>query len=142
MLLDNWDKITTICNGVVDDTEAKQVVSTIAEGKCKKSPLRVQQFIGESSTKDPLFRADKIMRAAQPLVSDEDADKYDLAVEKYILKQQIASTMAYTSSWSGYENPGGSSALIDENLLEAKKEVQELRSAVATVVGLLHLKGV
>ena len=39
-----------------------------------------------------------------------------------------------------YENPGGSNELIDENLLEAKKEVQELRSAVATVVGLLHLK--
>ena len=30
-------------------------------------------------------------------------NRYDEAVEKYIAKQQIASTMAYTSSWSGSE---------------------------------------
>ena len=56
-----------------------------------------------------------------------------------LLKQQMASTMAYTSSWSGFENPNGSQEQIDENLLEAKKEVQALRNSVATVVDLLHL---
>jgi len=139
LLLDNWDKITTVCNGVQDEVESRQVVSTQGERKCSKTPLKVQQYIGASSTKDPLFKADKLMIRAQPLVADEDAERYSDAVDTYITKQQMSSTMAYTSSWSGIENPNGSIQQIEDNLLEAKKEVLELRAAIATVVELLRL---
>jgi len=139
-LLDNWDEITTVCNGVPDDLELKQVVRTVGAQKCSKSPLKVQTYIGASSTLDPLFKADKLMIRAQPLVADDDAEVYSSAVDTYITKQQMASTMAYTSSWSGIENPNGSVGQIEDNLLEAKKEVLELRNSVATVVDLLHLK--
>ena len=50
----DWDKITTICNGVPDELEAKQVMTTTGVQKCSKSPLKVQQYIGASSTLDPL----------------------------------------------------------------------------------------
>ena len=138
-LLTDWDKITTVCNGVPDELEAKQVMTTTGVQKCSKSPLKVQQYIGASSTLDPLFKADKLMIRAQPMVADEDAEKYGDAVDLYITKQQIASTMAYTSSWSGIENPNGSVGQIEANLLEAKKEVMALRGSIATVVDLLHL---
>jgi hypothetical protein len=140
LLIKDWDKITTVCNGMPEEYEAKQVVTTTGTSKCSKSPLRVQQFIGASSTLDPLFKADKLMIRAQPLVAEEDAEKYSDAVDRYITKQQMASTMAYTSSWSGIENPGGSPEKIAEALLEAKKEVLELRESVATVVELLNLE--
>jgi len=140
MLLENWDKITTVCNGTPDDVTAKQLVPTTGDQKCSKSPLKVQQYIGASSTLDPLFKADKLLIAAQPLVAEADQEKYLDAVDLYITKQQMASTMAYTSSWSGVENPNGSVGQIAENLLEAKKEVLELRSSVASVVELLHLQ--
>ena len=140
LLIKDWDKITTVCNGTPEDYEAKQVVATTGSTKCSKSPLRVQQFIGASSTLDPLFKADKLMMAASPLVADQDAEAYNDAVELYITKQQMAATMAYTSSWSGIENPGGSPEKIAEALLEAKKEVLELRQSVATVVDLLRLQ--
>ena len=139
-LLADWDKITTVCNGVPDALEAKQVMTTTGVQKCSKSPLAVQKFIGASSTLDPLFKADKLMIRAQPLVADEDSEKYSDAVDLYITKQQMASTMAYTSSWSGIENPNGSVGQIESNLLEAKKEGEALRGSIATVVELLHLE--
>ena len=116
-------------------------MTTTGTQKCTKSPLRVQQYIGAASTLDPLFKADKLMIRAQPLVDDSDADRYSDAVDLYITKQQIASTMAYTSSWSGIENPNGSVKQIEDNLLEAKKEVEALRSSVASVVELLKIDG-
>merc|ERR1719201_3159869 len=73
------------------------------------------------------------------MVADEDAEKYGDAVDLYITKQQIASTMAYTSSWSGIENPNGSVGQIEANLLEAKKEVLATREPLAKVVELLKL---
>merc|ERR1719331_743811 len=122
-----------------DEMEMKQVMVTTGVQKCSKTPLRVQEFIGAASTLDPLFKADKLMIRAGPLVSDADAEQYNDAVDLYITKQQIASTMAYTSSWSGIENPNGSVGQIESNLLEAKKEVEALRGSIATVVELLHL---
>ena len=140
MLLENWDKITTVCNGAADELEMKQEVATTGVQKCSKTPLKVQQYIGASSTLDPLFKADKLMIRAAQMVDDKDAEEYNSAVDLYITKQQMASTMAYTSSWSGIENPNGSVGQIEDNLLEAKKEVQALRSSVSTVVDLLHIE--
>jgi hypothetical protein len=139
LLLKDWDAITTVCNGSPDEVEMRQVMTTTGAQKCSKSPLRVQQFIGASSTLDPLFKADKLMIRATPLVAEEDQEAFTAAVDLYITKQQIASTMAYTSSWSGFENPNGSTSQIEESLLEAKREVAALRGAVKEIVDLLHL---
>ena len=67
-----------------------------------------------ASTLDPLFKADKVMIRAVPLVDPDNADAYSDAVDAYITKQQMSSTMAYTSSWSGIENPNGSEEKIGE----------------------------
>ena len=141
-LLDNWDKLTTVCKGTPDELESKQnvkIVDGLGGTKCSKSPLIVQKFIGAASTLDPLFKADKVMIRAVPLVDPEKADAYNDAVDEYITKQQMSSTMAYTSSWSGIENPNGSEEKIGEALLEAKKEVVALRNSVKSVVDLLDI---
>ena len=100
---------------------------------------QVQRYIGASSTLDPLFKADKLMIRAQQLVPDEQSEAYTTAVDSYITKQQISSTMAYTSSWSGIENPNGSVDQIEDNLKEAKKEVVETRQVLAEVVQILNI---
>merc|ERR1712070_1056492 len=94
---------------------------------------------GASSTTDPLFKVDKLMIRAQPTVSDANQAAYTDAVDTWITKQQMSSTMAYTSSWSGIENPNGSIEQIEENLLEAKKEAKELQSTLKRVVDLLEV---
>ena len=138
-LLDNWDSLTTVCNGMSagGDLEDAQIMSTQNQNKCSKTPLVVQKYIGAASTLDPLFRADKLMIRAQPLVPEANQDKYGDAVDAWITKQQMSSTMAYTSSWSGIENPNGSKEQIDEVLLEAKKEVLDTKKTLETVVVLL-----
>mmetsp|Transcript_29435 Transcript_29435/g.96881 ORF Transcript_29435/g.96881 Transcript_29435/m.96881 type:complete len:88 (-) Transcript_29435:143-406(-) len=79
-----------------------------------------------------------MIRAAS-LVAPEQQEEYSSAVDVYIREQQMSSTMAYTSSWSGSENPNGSVEQIEENLLEAKKEVLETQAALRTIVRLLGL---
>ena len=79
------------------------------------------------------------MIRAQPLVAEKDSEAYANAVDSFITKQQISSTMAYTSSWSGIENPNGSLEQVAENLLEAKKEVTETRQTLQMVVKLLDI---
>lgn len=137
-LLDHWDELTTVCNGV-DNLENKQVMRTQNQDKCYKTPLKVQRYIGASSTKDPLFKADKLMIRAQPLIAESKQEQYTDAVDAYITQQQMSSTMAYTSSWSGIENPNGSVEQIEENLLEAKKEVIGTQKTLRAIVSLLDL---
>lgn len=99
-LLSNWESITTVCNGIVSDEELKQVVRTEGGVRCNKTPLRVQEYMGYKSTLDPLFRADKLMIRATPLVAEAKQEAYGDAVDRYMEKAQMGSTMAYTSSWS------------------------------------------
>lgn len=140
-LLTNWDDITTECKGLSagGDLEDQQVVRTQNQNKCYKTPLKVQRYVGASSTLDPLFKAEKLMIRAQPLVPAAKQEAYSDAVDAYITTQQMSSTMAYTSSWSGIENPNGSKEQIDENLMEAKTEVKKVRTALGRVVELLDL---
>ena len=138
-LLDHWDEVTTVCSGVSagGDLEDAQVMRTQNQAKCFKTPLKVQKYIGAASTLDPLFKADKLMIRAQPLVAENNQDAYSNAVDAWITKQQMSSTMAYTSSWSGIENPNGSVGQIEENLIEAKREVKETQATLREVVSLL-----
>ena len=138
-LIDHWDEVTTVCSGVSagGDLEDAQVMRTQNQGRCYKTPLKVQKYIGAASTLDPLFKADKLMIRAQPLVAENNQDAYSNAVDAWITKQQMSSTMAYTSSWSGIENPNGSVEQIEENLIEAKREVKETQATLKEVVSLL-----
>ena len=140
-LLQHWEEETTACSGVSagGELEDKQVARTQNQAKCFKTPLRVQKYIGASSTLDPLFRVDKIMIRATALVDDAEKDDYNDAVDAFITRQQISSTMAYTSSWSGIENPNGSVEQIEDNLLEAKKEVLATQDTLQKIVNFLHL---
>jgi hypothetical protein len=101
-LLTNWEKLTETCNNkAMSNTESKQVVRTEGGGGgfCDKTPLIVQEYLGYKSTTDPLFKADKLMLKAVPLVDESvmDAADYVDLVERFREKADQTSLMAYTS---------------------------------------------
>jgi hypothetical protein len=107
-LLDHWDEVTRVCGTVVmSDNERKQIIRTEGGGgtdACTKTPLRVQEFMGYKSIEDPLYKVDKLMVRAGPLVHPDDFEKYFDTVEKYRERADNTALMAYTSSW-GEANP-------------------------------------
>jgi len=108
-LLENWDSITQTCGkGIMSDLERKQIIRTEGGGGgfCEKTPLKVQDYLGYKSTNDPLFKADKLMLKAAPLVDPDFFEDYLDVVEQYREKADQGAMMAYTSSW-GEANPGG-----------------------------------
>ncbi len=140
-LLDNWDAETEICGkNIMSDLERKQVVRTDGGGGgiCEKTPLRVQDFLGYKSTEDPLFKADKLMVRAAPLVDPDDFEAYLDVVERYREKADQGAMMAYTSSW-GEANPNGGKDVIEEYLLDTKVEVEKTESLLRSVLGYLNL---
>ena len=90
-LLNNWDDLTTICRGIASETERKQAIATNA-ATCSKTPLVVQEYIGYKSMDDPLFKADKLMLRAQPLLKKGSDDEcVDLHVPARISANDIPS---------------------------------------------------
>ena len=122
----------------MSDLERKQVVRTEGGGTCDKTPLRVQDFLGYKSTEDPLFRADKLMVRAAPLVDPDNFEAYLDVVEKYREKADQGAMMAYTSSW-GEANPNGGKEVVDEYLERTKEEVEKTESLLRTILGYLEL---
>lgn len=141
-LLENWDAITETCGtGVMSDLERKQVIRTEGGGGgfCEKSPLKVQDYLGYKSTNDPLFKADKLMLKATPLVDPDSFEDYLDVVERYREKADQGAMMAYTSSW-GEANPGGGKEIIDEYLERTKDEVEKTEGFLRSVLGYLNLE--
>jgi hypothetical protein len=122
------------------DTERKQVVRTEGGGGgfCEKTPLVVQEYMGYKSTRDPLYRADKLMVQAAPLVDNAMLEEYLDVVEKYREKADNVAMMAYTSSW-GEANPNGGKEIVDDYLEKTKIDVQESSKLLKTVLGYLNL---
>lgn len=141
-LLDHWDEVTQVCGTtIMSDTERRQVVRTEGGGGttgCSKTPLRVQEFMGFKSTEDPLYKADKLMVRATPLVDGDDLDGYLDAVEKYKEKADNTALMAYTSSW-GEANPNGSKEVIEDYLERTKADVVESEKSLRSVLKFLKL---
>lgn len=141
-LLENWSSITMICGrSVMSDNERKQVVRTDGGGggQCELNPLKVQEFLGYKSTEDPLFKADKLMVRAAPLVDPNDFEAYLDVVEKYREKADQGSMMAYTSSW-GEANPNGGKDMMEEYLQDTREDVKVTESLLRSVLGYLDLK--
>lgn len=142
-LLDHWNEVTEVCGtSIMSDTERKQVVRTEGGGGttgCQKTPLRVQEFMGFKSTEDPLYKADKLMVRAAPLVDVDDLDGYLDAVEKYKEKADNTALMAYTSSW-GEANPNGGKEVIEDYLERTKADVIDSEKSLRSVLDYLHLK--
>lgn len=104
-LLEHWDEVTSVCGTtVMSDAERKQIIRTEGGQQCTKTPLRVQEFMGYKSTKDPLYRADKLMVRAGSLVDVDEFENYLDVVERYREKADSTALLAYTSSW-GEANP-------------------------------------
>eukprot|EP00554_Chaetoceros_debilis_P003498 CAMPEP_0194091232 /NCGR_PEP_ID=MMETSP0149-20130528/42072_1 /TAXON_ID=122233 /ORGANISM="Chaetoceros debilis, Strain MM31A-1" /LENGTH=228 /DNA_ID=CAMNT_0038775735 /DNA_START=23 /DNA_END=709 /DNA_ORIENTATION=- len=140
-LLENWIDITTVCGkGVMTDLERKQVIRTEGGGGgfCERTPLNVQMYLGYKSTIDPLFKADKLMLKAAPLVDPDYFEDYLDIVERYREKADQGSMMAYTSSW-GEANPGGGKEIIDEYLEKTKDEVEQTELLLRDVLKFLNL---
>ena len=82
-MLNNWDDVTSVCKNTSDQA-TKQVVRTDGGDKCSKTPLNVQVYMGYKSTEDPLYKIDKLMIRAAPLIKDDgDSVNYLEAVENY-----------------------------------------------------------
>lgn len=141
-LLDHWDEITSTCGTkIMSDLERKQVIRTEGGGGgfCDRTPLRVQEFLGYKSTEDPLFKADKLMLRAAPLVDPDSFEDYLSLVEKYREKADYGAMMAYTSSW-GEANPNGGKEVIDEYLERTKEEVKSTEQLLRQLCAYLDLK--
>ena len=141
-LLENWNSITQICGKIImSDTERRQVVRTegAGSGGCEKTPLAVQEYMGYKSTEDPLYRVEKLMVKAAPLVDPDDFENYLEVVEKYKDKADNTAMMAYTSSW-GEANPNGGKEVIDEYLERTKEDVMESEKYLYQILKYLKLE--
>lgn len=141
-LLQNWDAETQVCGKIImSDAERKQIIRTEGSGSagCEKTPLNVQAFLGYKSTEDPLYRVDKLMVKAAPLVDPDDFEAYLETAEKYKDKADNSAMMAYTSSW-GEANPNGGKEVIDEYLERTKEDVQESELYLRKILGYLKLE--
>ena len=61
-LLQNWEKLTTVC--------IKGCVGAPEQCGCIRDPVIVQSYMGFKSMEDPLFKADQLMIRAQQLVAN------------------------------------------------------------------------
>ena len=70
-LLDNWEKETTVC--------IRGCKGKYESCGCVRDPIVVQGYMGYKSTTDPLFKADVIIRRAEPIVADADFERCAIA---------------------------------------------------------------
>ncbi len=138
-LLQNWEDITEVCKNNSDQA-TKQVVRTDGGDKCEKTPLNVQIYMGYKSTEDPLYKADKLMVRAAPLIKDDfDQADYLEAVENYKEKADNTAMMAYTSSW-GEANPNGGKDVIDDYLEKTRLDVVSSEKSLRQILKYLGLE--
>ncbi|GAX15382.1 hypothetical protein FisN_8Lh324 [Fistulifera solaris] len=130
-LLDNWVDETTICG-------ANDNPYTGTKG-CERNPMKVMDYMGFKSIKDPLFKADKTMRRLERLVPASRESDYIEAIEKFSEASEEASNMAYVSSW-GEANPGGGKDRVELFIERAKKNVIDARDSLSTVIEICELK--
>ena len=72
-LLKDWQKITGgSCGNAQLSKEKSQVVATNGGALCDASPLVIQEYIGYKSINDPLYRSEKLMVRAAPLLKNPD----------------------------------------------------------------------
>ena len=97
-LLDNWEKETTVCGMGGDSLEVR----------CDRTPLKVMEYMGYKSTKDPLYKAEKTLRRLYenaPATNPKKDAEFVEAVDVFSENADEASGMAFISSW-GEANPG------------------------------------
>jgi len=138
-MLNNWNDITQVCKNASEQAQ-KQVVRTDGGDKCEKTPLNVQVYMGYKSTEDPLYKVDKLMVRATPLIKDSvDPADYLEVVERYREKADNTSMMAYTSSW-GEANPNGGKDVIDDYLEKTRLDVVSSEKSLRTILDYLGLE--
>mmetsp|Transcript_25637 Transcript_25637/g.48553 ORF Transcript_25637/g.48553 Transcript_25637/m.48553 type:complete len:235 (+) Transcript_25637:170-874(+) len=127
-LLDNWEKLTTVC-GKTDNPYQ-------GTNGCERSPLLVMDYMGYKSMNDPLFKADKTMKRLSAKVPSEDSVDYLEAMEKWGEAAEEASGMAYISSW-GEANPGGGKDRVEYWIERSRKNVTDARDSLETALRIL-----
>ena len=128
----NWESITTKC------ASSDQVVATNGVG-CDYSPLKIQEYVGYKSVNDPLFKAEKLMMRAVPLLKEDTTlDAYLATVNLWAEKAKQSSLNAYTSSW-GEANPNGGKSVQAAFLEDARYDVEEAAAILKKVLLFLDL---
>ena len=139
-LLKDWQKITGgSCGNAQLSKEKAQVVATNGGALCDASPLVIQEYIGYKSINDPLYRSEKLMVRAAPLLKNpDDIDAYREAVNLWGQKIQMSSLNAYPSAW-GEANPNGSKAQVAAYMQEARFDVEESADLLKRILVMLGL---
>ena len=97
------------------------------------------RFIGYKCINDPLYRSEKLMVRAAPLLKNpDDIDAYLEAVNLWGQKIQMSSLNAYTSAW-GEANPNGSKAAVAAYMQDARYDVEESADLLKRILVLLGL---
>lgn len=94
--------------------------------------------MGYKSTEDPLYRVEKLLVRAVPLV-ENDPEGYLEVVEAYKERADNTAMMAYTSSW-GEANPNGGKEVIDEYLERTRQDVVDSERYLRQILGYLGLQ--
>ena len=127
-LLDNWEKLTTIC-GTSDNPY-------VGKNGCERSPLIVMDYMGYKSMNDPLFKADKTLKRLSAQVPSADSVDYLEAMEKWGEAAEEANGMAYISSW-GEANPGGGKDRVEYWIERSRKNVIDARDSLGIALRIL-----
>ena len=129
-LLDNWEKLTTVCGRTDNPYQGKN--------GCERSPLVVMDYMGYKSMNDPLFKADKTLKRLSSQVPSDDSVDYLEAMEKWGQAAEEANGMAYVSSW-GEANPGGGKDQVERWIERSKNNVVDARDSLGTALRILGL---
>jgi len=135
-LIANWEKETTVC---IKGCKVDEKRGGYESCGCTRNPVIVQSYMGYKSMDDPLFKAGDLMLRASTLISDEDFESYNVAMEKWNNKADAGNVMAYVSSW-GEANPGGGQSEILRYLKKSQTNVEESAALLKTVIDALGLK--
>ena len=122
-LLKNWDKETFIKCG-----QEGQV--TLA-AECDRDANKVPAALGLKSTDAPLFKVEKLFKAA--ITPDVDIDAWNLATEQFVQHSTSAQEYAYTASFGEY-NPSGGKDQVAKYMDLSKDELVLARDALRDVL--------
>ena len=122
-LLKNWDKETFIKCG-----QAGQVALA---AECDRDANKVPAALGLKSTDAPLFKVEKLFKAA--ITPDVDIDAWNLATEQFVQHSTSAQEYAYTASFGEY-NPSGGKDQVAKYMDLSKDELVLARDALRDVL--------
>ena len=99
--------------------------------ECDRDANKVPAALGLKSTDAPLFKVEKLFKAA--ITPDVDIDAWNLATEQFVQHSTSAQEYAYTASFGEY-NPSGGKDQVAKYMDLSKDELVLARDALRDVL--------